>query len=173
MEFAGAFCPSRVGRPSKAAAAGVREGFCRAAAAVAVIGCVGSPAFADTVILPDPTWGATFLGTNVSQSVTGPDLYTLPITGPFVSGSMSFIGQGEPFPSITASVRRKFCPGPVRCSPTLRSRNWTTISRLPGRRVTCRWMCRVWQGGPGQEAGLSRSVSPLTMSLFRRITIST
>ena len=112
MEFAEGFCPSRVGRPSKARAAGGKGGFCLAAAAIAVIGCIGaSAAFADTAILPDPTWGATFLGTDVSQSVTGPGLHALPIAGPFVSGAMSFIGQGEPFPSISASVQTQVLAG--------------------------------------------------------------
>jgi PEP-CTERM motif len=111
MKHAGGSCPSQVGRLTRASVAGVKGGLFRAAAATAMIGCLSPSAFADTVILPDPTWGAAFLGTDVSQSVTGPGLHTVPFAGSFVSGSMSFIGQGEPFPSITASVQTQVSPG--------------------------------------------------------------
>ena len=113
MKYAGSSCPSRAGRRSKAGVVGMKSGLCRAAAAIAMIGCVGpSAAFADTVILPDPTMGGLLAGINKSpQSVTGPGLHALSITGPFVSGSLSVIDQGEPFPSITASVQAQVLPG--------------------------------------------------------------
>jgi PEP-CTERM motif len=48
MKYAGGSCPSRAGRLSKADVAGVKSGLCRAAAAVALMGCLGAPtAFAD------------------------------------------------------------------------------------------------------------------------------
>jgi hypothetical protein len=108
MKYQGGSFPSRARRLSKAAGKG---GFCRAAVAAAMVGCGGASAFADTVILPDPTMDGLLTGTNESQPVTGPGMHALSITGPFVSGSLSVIDQGEPFPSITASVQAQVLAG--------------------------------------------------------------
>jgi hypothetical protein len=90
----------------------------RTAAAVAVIGCVGtSAALADTVVLPDPTLGGLLLGLigligpGKQQPATGPGSHTLSIAGALASGSATVIDQGEPFPSVSASAQAQVLAG--------------------------------------------------------------
>jgi hypothetical protein len=90
----------------------------RTAAAVAVIGCVGtSAALADTVVLPDPTLGGLLtgliglVGPGQDQPATGPGSHTLSITDALASGSATVINQGEPFPSVSASAQAQVLAG--------------------------------------------------------------
>jgi hypothetical protein len=112
MKYAGGSCPSPVGRLSKAGAAGMKSGLCRAAAAVAVMGCVGtSAAFADTNVLPAPSFGILFPEASTGTSVPTPlplgaDAENLALLDPgAVSGALSAQGTGEPFPSVAMSVQ--------------------------------------------------------------------
>ena len=96
----------------------IRGKLFRRAAAVAVIGCLGtSAALADTVVLPDPTLGGLLegliglIGPGEQQPATGPGSHTLSITGALASGSATVIDQGEPFPSVSASAQAQVLAG--------------------------------------------------------------
>lgn len=93
----------RGGRLYKACVAGVKRRFCRAAVAVAVIGCLGiSAAFADTNVLPDPTWNGGLQG-NGEWQIYGPGEYTLPATQEGLGAANAQL-SAEPFPWLSASA---------------------------------------------------------------------
>ncbi len=111
MNYARSSCPSRAGRLSKARVASMKSGLCRAAVAFVAIGCIGaSTAFANAVILPDPTLGGLLLGLGQSQSA-GPGTHTLTVASALASGSATVIDEGLPFPSILALVQAQSLPG--------------------------------------------------------------
>lgn len=81
-------------------------------AAIVVTGCIGaSSAFADAVILPDPTLGGLLTGLGQSQPAIGPGPHSLSVTSALASGTATVTDEGLPFPSILASVQAQSLPG--------------------------------------------------------------
>lgn len=108
MNYAGVSCRFRLRRLSIASAGGMKRLLCRAAAVVAVIGCVGtSAAFADTNVLPDPSFAVLYPGASTGTSLPlGAYGENLALLDPgAVSGALSVRGTGEPFPSVAVSVQ--------------------------------------------------------------------